>query len=110
MGSHLTGADALGDQNGSAAKEAGKGNYTVAHGTVRHDEAESQNELESGLFETEKEKAASASDKGNTVETKATSQQKPHSPMSALRYVMTRSKEGSMDEEKQSGRTFVEAG
>lgn len=93
MGSHLTGAGAIGGEQGSAAREAGKENFTVAHGTVKREEAEEQKELESGLFETEK--AASDLDTGNTAETKATSYRASASPLAALEYVMGRKNAGA---------------
>lgn len=109
MGSHMTGAGLIGDEKENSAREAGKENFTVAHGTVKREETEAQKELESGLFETEKEKAASALDTGNAAETKATSYRTPNTPMAALRYVMNRSKADSQDAKNQTGSFRVDA-
>lgn len=108
MGSHMTGAGLIGDEKESSAREAGKENFTVAHGTVKREETEAPNEVESGLFETEKEKAASALDTGKAAETKATSYRASASPLAALEYVMNRNKAGSLKEKNDTGEALAD--
>ena len=83
MGAHMTGTNPLGGRKENTARDAGKENFTVAHGTVIHEENENQEELENRSLETEKTVEGEA-------ETKTTAYRTAESTVKALKYVPER--------------------
>ena len=83
MGAHMTGTNRLGGRKENTARDAGKENFTVAHGTVVHEENENQEELENRSLETEKIVEGEA-------ETKTTAYYTAESAVKALKHVPER--------------------